>query len=134
MITIEIKHDFEEKDIADLLCSAIEGISRNWAEFPISSKNKKPVNFNNTKEGDEKYTHISYPMNEGGEIIVVDTEGYGKNTEYTLNLVKIRRGLKRMARSKEYAFRFQNIVKGDYDTIDADVFLQFAVLGEVLYS
>jgi len=128
MITLEVKYELSNEAISDLLATALEGGSNYWADH---IKYKKPLNFANTKEGEEKFIHISYPMNEGGEITIRDREN--KDKEYTLNLHKIRRGLKRMARGK-YAFRFQNIVKEDYDAEDADIFLQFAVLGDCIYG
>lgn len=128
MLTLQINYEVSNELISDLLASALEGGSNYWADH---IKYKKPVNFANTKAGDEKFIHISYPMNEGGEITIRDREDEDK--EHTLNLSKIKRGLKRMARSK-YAIRFQNILREDYDAEDADIFLQFAVLGDCIYG
>lgn len=133
MIVIEIKHEFSNEDIASLLADALETSSKYWMQLGARDKRKKPVNFLNTKAGEEHFTHISFPMNEGGEITIIEHDD-DKEVEHKLNLAKIRRGLKRMARSEKYAFRFQNIVKGDYDATDSDCFLQFCVLGEVIYG
>lgn len=131
MEIVMVRHEISNECISDLLATALEGGSNYWLNIGGRDTRKKPENFANTKAGDEIYTHISYPMNEGGEITLIEIEN---NKKRILNLSAIRRGLKRMARSKTFAFRFQNIIKDDYDVVDADVFLQFAVLGEVAYG
>ena len=132
MFTVEVKHEFSNKDISLLLADALEMSSRYWMEVAGRDKRLKPLNFANTESGDEHFTHISFPMNVGGYITIVDTEN--ENKEHVLDLSAIEKGLRLMAKDKTYAFRFSNIVKGDYDATDSDCFLQFAVLGEVLYG
>lgn len=129
MITLEIKHEFTPKQISDLLCSALEGGSNYWAE--IVGK-VEPKNWNNTPEVEErKFTHISYPMNEGGELHIKDIEEENGKI-LILNIYKIKTGLKRMA--KKYPKQFQNIIEDNYDANDADIFFQFAVLGDCIYG
>ncbi len=133
MITIKTEHEFSAKDISYLLATALEQGSTYWMEKAGRDKRKKPDNFKNTEPGDEHFTHISFPMNVGGYITIIETDD-GQNKEHILDLAAITMGLDKMAKDKTYAFRFQNIVKDEYDACDADVFLQFAIFGEVLYG
>lgn len=125
--TVKISHPISLKDVESLLCSALEGGSNYWAKIV---EEKAPLNFKNTNPSDVKFTHLSYPMNEGGSITIKDDEG----KKHKLTLAHLRRGLNRLANNKEYASVFANIVNDNADAADADVFLQFALLGEVIYG
>ena len=54
------------------------------------------------------------------------------NKYFSLNLVKIKKGLKVMA--NKYPKHFANFIAEDYDAITGDVFLQCCLFGEVIYS
>lgn len=79
--------------------------------------------------------HIDYPLNPGGHLIVSDAEGTdGEVRKEILNLSSIRKGLQLMAESKEYAHHWRDFLAENDDAITADVFLQFCLFGEVIYS
>lgn len=64
-----------------------------------------------------------------GEVTVKDLE---TNRKKTLNYTKIVRGLQVMAvKEPEH---FADIVKGDYDEVVADIFLQCCLFGKVIYA
>lgn len=116
----------------NLLCSALEGGSNYWY---LINKSFKPKNFKNTREGEEKFTHLSYPMNEGGALSIsvmleVDEDQSGK--EYTLNLEALQKGMKIMA--EKYPHHFSDFLADNDDSTTGDVFLQCALFGEILYS
>lgn len=136
MIAVKVEYKLSAKDVSLLLATALEQGSRYWMEVAGRDQRVKPLNFANTEAADESFTHLSFPMNEGGSIRIIDLEESDdkKTVSYLLDLHRIQRGFRRMANDKTYAFRFQNIAKGDYDATDADVFLQFAVFGKVIYG
>ena len=127
-IKVKIEKEVTMQQISDILCSALEGGSNYWMEI---KKKVAPRNFNNTKAGEEKFTHIAYPMNDGGYIIIEDIEA-DEPVQYTLNLNAIRNGLKIMAEKESR--HFNDFITENDDAITADVFLQCCLLGKTIYG
>lgn len=109
----EVKCSIEEKDVENILYSAANGASY-WCsnELEFESVVKRVL----SGKGDTK---------------MYDHEG-GRN--YTLTLAHIKRGIAKLAKSKEYTHHWLDIMKDNTDNITGDVFLQFCLFGKVKYS
>jgi hypothetical protein len=114
------------KKIKDLLTTAIEGGPNYWACLKLPEGWK------------EKYGSVEEIPFENGDIEVYDC----KTVELlgVLNLATVRTGLQLMANSEDMKGRkvperhFKNILVDNDDAETADVFLQLAVIGEVVYG
>lgn len=127
---IPVTTDIPIQRVSDLLCSAFEGGSNYWYQI---DKFIKPLNFNNSEEGDEKFRHLSYPINEGGALVIsADEEEEGKPVTYSLNLETIEKGLKVMA--EKYPRHFNDFMQENDDACTGDVFLQCCLFGEVIFG
>ena len=120
--TVRIPH----QKIRDLIITAVEGGCRYWASF------KFPENW---KEKYGSYEQIPF---KDGEIAVYDVEtdellGY-------LNRASVKVGLQLMADRKDLKCKqipnrhFKNLSTDNEDAETADVFLQLAVLGEIVFG
>ena len=115
-----------EQKINDLIVSAIEGGSNYWARF------KFPQNY---KDNFKSYEEI--PMN-GGEIEVFDIET--DEPLGVLNKATIQTGLQLMANCKDIKGKpvpsrhFKNLATDNEDAETADVFLQLAVMGAIVFG
>lgn len=125
-LSVEVKQEVTLQRISDLLCSAFEGGSNYWYNI---EEFVKPENFNNSEEGDEKFRHLSYPINEGGALLISDGED---DTKHILNLESIKKGLKVMAR--DYPRHFNDFMQENDDACTGDVFLQCCLFGEVIFG
>lgn len=122
----EIKLD----DIGNLLVSAFEGGSNYWMEI---EDYKEPKEWTFTDGGAEGYYGHTYPLNEGGAVIIIDQED-DKAKTYRLDNEAIQRGLTLLSTSKTYAHHWRDFVAEDSDQITGDVFLQMCLFGDVIYS
>ncbi len=122
--------------VAFLLCSAMDGGSAYWAT--IESKDDytaPPVTpdltdvFKEECWNEKLFPYIHYPLLEGGEVRVKD-KFTGK--KYPLNLDAIDRGLKLMA--EKTPKHFNDFITRYGDAVTGDVFLQFCLLGELVYG
>ena len=131
-ISVEVKQKVSIERISDLLCSAFEGGSNYWYQI---DEFVKPKNFNNSEEGDEKFRHLSYPINEGGSLVISTDEGELNeegSDKHTLNLKSIEKGLQVMAR--KYPSHFNDFMQENDDACTGDVFLQCCLFGEVIFG
>ena len=112
--------------IQDLITTCLEGACRYWASF------KFPTDWK------EKYSSYEQIPFKDGNITVYDVEteellGY-------LNRASVKVGLQLMANCKDLkgkvvpARHFKNIATDNEDEETADVFMQLAVLGEIVYG
>lgn len=111
--TISVRMHVSLEDIESLLYSAANG-SDYWCE-------------NAVELGYE--TKVNRIMNDPRGLIMRDGE---ENRRYKLDMEAINRGLKVMA--KHYKRDFANIISDDADMHTADIFLQCALLGKVVYA
>lgn len=125
--TVRAKVEISMKRIADVLATAFEGGSNYWAEI---SDYKKPREIY-PWDTENVYPHIQYPLSLGGAVMVTVTSENMPET-YQLNLVAIKKGLAIMA--EKYPLHFAEIVSGDYDADDGDIFLQCCLLGDAIYG
>ena len=112
--------------IMDLITTAIEGGCRYWAKFIFP---------NDYKEKYQNYAEIPF-NNENIEVYDIETDellGY-------LNRMSIKVGLQLMADRKDLkgkqvpARHFKNLATDNEDAETADVFMQLAVMGEIVYG
>jgi hypothetical protein len=76
----------------------------------------------------EPHRYYDWPLNEGGSV-TIDADG---ESEGELNLQSIEKGLELLA--EKFPNRFVAICDEAYDAEDADVFLQLAILNEVVFG
>jgi hypothetical protein len=133
---MKVEIEITDKQIGDLLTTALEGGSNYWYEIV---KYQRPPGFADDwtyrVDTDRRsiFNHIDYPMNAGGSITIKSMEE-PERCAVTLTRAKLRRGMQALASSKEYAHHFFDVLKEDMDDTTADVFLQFCLYGDVIYS
>lgn len=112
--------------IENLIVTAVEGGSNYWARFQMPD---------NWKDKYKSYAQIPF---EGGEIEVYDNET--GELLGVLNQATIKVGLQLMADRKDMtgkqvpARHFKALATDSEDAETADVFLQLAVMGEIVYG
>jgi hypothetical protein len=120
--TVRIPHE----KIQDLITTALEGACRYWASYKFPQDWK------------EKYVSYEQIPFKDGDIEVYDVEtdellGY-------LNRASIKVGLQLMADRKDMkgkqipARHFRNLAADNEDAETADVFMQLAVMGEIVFG
>ena len=125
-VEVKARVRIPNQKIKDMITTAFEGACHYWASY------KFPDNWK------EKYgTREEIPFKDG-EISVSDVEtdellGY-------LNAATVQIGLQLMASCKDYKGKhvsnrhFKNLATDNEDEETADVFMQLAVMGEVVFS
>ena len=122
METVMVKTEvaITQQRVEDLLCGAFEGGSNYWAYFVVSKKQKQGV----------KIDYIYEIATRGGEITINDRET-GETLGF-LNEESIKKGLQLMA--EKYPNRFIDVVNENDDADTADIFVQLAVMGELVFG
>jgi hypothetical protein len=115
----------EDQRIQDLLCCALEGGSNYWY---LIQRYQYPEGQTRKSLGIE-FEHLELPF-KGGSIIFSTMDEPKK--EYTLDLAACIRGLEIMA--EKHPKHFADFIAEDEDADTGDVFLQFALFGDVIYS
>ena len=115
--------------VSDLISSAFEGGSNYWASV-VSTQAPTKITFRCElfASDAEPHRYYDWPLNEGGSV-TIDADG---ESEGELNLQSIEKGLELMA--EKFPKRFVAICDDTYDAEDADVFLQLAILNEVVFG
>lgn len=124
-----INHEISNETIMDLLSLALEGGSNYW--YSDVDTGEPPVH-------DFPPSYMEYDWWQtwplmGGSIRI--TERYtedGTLTVHVLNGELIKKGLKLM--SQKSPWHFSNIVGDNMDIETGDVFLQYCLLGEIVYG
>jgi hypothetical protein len=131
--------------IEGLLVDAFSGAAQTWCcdvkvrRFP---KGRSYDDYDYWTEG------VVLDPRGGGVVVFTDPEGdpdpdsVGKDGYYTLTLGKIKRGLKKLARDSSLPkekggvnpIHWNNIMSDNCDWDTADVFLQYCVLGKLVYG
>ncbi len=115
-----------EERIEDLLVNAFEGGSNYW--YIINSFNYPP---GQTKQSlGIEFAHMQLPLR-GGSLSIGDIEDRNVK-EKILDRPAIIKGLQLMA--DKYPRHWADFIEENDDAITADVFLQLAVWGEVIYG
>jgi len=117
MITVKVSHEVKQDDIESLIVSAIEGGSNYWYRI----------------ESDTKGDYLKQALTVKG--LVISNHGVqdeDKPREGVLSIDTAAKALRLMA--AQYPEHFQDLINDLADAITGDVFLQLAVLGEVVYG
>lgn len=136
---VAYRTEISRKRVSDLLCCALEGGSNYWyrivefieppkLEFMSDAEDGIPV-LGEDKSTPKVFRHLDYPLNEGGALMIQDTE---ENEIYRLDCATIEKGLVTMA--AKYSSHFHDFMNQNEDAITGDVFLQCCVFDEVIYS
>lgn len=131
MMQVEYKSSavVNERDVADLICTAFEGGIGYWCKIVGYKKPEKVWTWNS--DDAHVYRYVQYPMSEGGAVILKDVEGED-DAELTLDMAAIRHGLSVMA--SKYPRRWTDFVDDNADAFTGDVFIQCCLFGEVIYG
>jgi hypothetical protein len=115
----------------DVLITAFEGGSNHWirvidyVEPPGSCFRQK-----NHPDGEEIQKYASYPLTEGGAVLIwSDDEPHNKRI---LDREAVRRGVNIM--KTKYLRHYTEMVEENFDADTADVLVQCAVLGDIVYG
>jgi hypothetical protein len=130
--TITQMVDVDEEDVKDLLCTAFEGGSNHWARVRVSRDKMKEL-------GVQYSWEIPFVV---GEIVeVYDVEGEpGDEPIGFLARPKMTRALRFMASGKDEKGNdipmrhWDNFINENADAETADVFMQLATMGEIVYG
>ena len=116
-----------QENVDDIMCTAFEGGITYWC--PRAELVKQP-------ESDIKYTHEA--ISRGGEIELYDAE---KDEKHLLTLEKFKEGLQRFLRCENHNSCYNSGVIqdgeldcGSIDATCADMIIQYAIFGEIVYS
>ena len=140
MVEAEITDD----TVANLLCCAFEGGSGYWCRLMDSKAPSGEYVKSYWPHGsdpdwvDPKY--ISYPLSSDGAVICRAVDDYedetadeeGNYEPLVLNRSAIERGLSLM--QKNHPRAFADIISENEDAETGDIFLQYCLLGEVVYG
>lgn len=131
-LSVMAKYEFTWQNVSDLLCSAFEGGSNYW--YMIEEFHMPPELKGVSK--DKVFRHLDYPTREGGYLIVsnqqlVDDEG-DDIVKRKIDRPRLIEALQLMA--EKHPEHFTAFAREGGDAITGDVFLQLAVLGEVVYG
>lgn len=132
--TVTVQHEITRERIGDLLCSAFEGGSNYWYRIEESHA---PSTYQYRCFPDKIMSHIDYPLNPDGSIVVSDYFGLSvgdRIKKRKLSYATIKRGLRLMSQSDEYAHHWRDFLAEEDDGTTGDVFLQFCLFGEVIYG
>jgi hypothetical protein len=119
--------------VSETLCCAFEGGSNYWYEIKDFIA---PKNFDNTPADDICFKHLSYPINEGGALLIGvkggdKAEGHA-GALFRLDLDAITKGLAVLA--EKFPDRLAEIVDENEDAETGDILLQICLFGEVVYG
>jgi hypothetical protein len=118
--------------IMDLVATAFEGGVGYWCQIV---EFRKPPELVYRTDPEEVYRHIDYPVNEGGALILTEDPGVGgedTGDRWVFDRAAIERGLTLMHEKAPY--HWKNFVEENEDADTADAFVQYAVLGSVVYG
>lgn len=124
-----------EERISDLLCCAFEGGSNYWYNIADFKKpDGTPEEWAFLSYTDEVFKHLDYPMNNGGSVIIEDTED--DNKSYVLDRDAVMRGLQTFATLPDGkgGHHFANWLAEKDDAETGDVFLQCCLFNEIRYG
>lgn len=129
-ITLNVPFVISRQTVADILCSAFEGGIGYWAQITNLFSEGKKVNINTV------FAH-EIPL-KGGTLYFRDVE----TVEYLgyLDEKKIIKAFEMMAEGKDKNGRdiplrhIKAIITGNFDAENADVLVQLAVMGEIVFG
>lgn len=142
-LTLQVTNTIKLEDIRSLMCIGWEGgmttwclrIEENSCPTGFSPKDFKPGGSVRSQNKDWGWSYL-YPTMTGGSIrCLVDEEDsgiYERAVPYILDLEKIKTALKLM--SEKSPKHWADFISDNSDAITGDVFLQYALFGEIIYG
>lgn len=120
-----------KEQMAGLLCSAFEGGSNYWY---VIREYQEPTGEVYRSDKERVYPHIDYPLSPGGAVFIEDVEDMENNVgkKYRVDFNALCKGAEIML--KNFPKHYADILHGNDDATTADVFLQCAVFGDVIYG
>lgn len=115
----------------------MEGGIGYWAKVQRYVPPPEGAELNVGLEGDDvfcerTYKHIHYPMCEAGGAVVLRDKEADDGKDLVLDYPAIERGLQVMA--EKYPRHFADFVQENGDATTGDVFVQCALLGDIVYG
>lgn len=128
MTSVDCTVTIPEQTLSDLLVTAFEGGIDDWVGI-IAYEKPSSILF---RDGDgPKYGY--YPLNPDGAVIVSASDTTeAKFLRQRLDRTAIERGLRLMA--QEYRSYFSDILEDRTDATTADVLVQLALFGEIVFG
>ena len=124
---MKIEMEISDKRIADLLVTGLEG----GYMAPLCITKIYPGHGDGDPwSGDYTPDYIRAPFSKGGGVGFEDEEEPGE--EMVLTREKMEKGLQIM--SEKYPQHFSDFIRENEDAITGDVFLQCALLGDIVYG
>lgn len=111
---IEINYDIPNDIIEALITTAFGQGSTYWIVKAVKLPSKE-LRFKSLPT-----VHVDYR--------IYEEEGDAEDLTYA----RVRRGLKRLAKLQPQ--RFKNLIDQNFDAVDADLWLQYALFGEIKYN
>ena len=136
-VTVKVPTDIPEQRVRDLLCSALEGGSNYWysgADHHL----RDGLEYKDFQEGgsqtldDYFHPYELIPFVEGCHLTVKVDMGGDEMETHKIDRDAMKRGIRLMA--EEQPRHFQNFINEDDDAETADVFLQLALFGELVFG
>ncbi len=134
---MKISLEISPKRIADLLCGAFDPASNAVGYWCRIKEYKTPMHYDNFRTDEVQiYRYMDFPLNVGGAILLTDIEADSGDESYgkvlKLDLESIERGMSIML--EKYPKHFADFMSENDDNDTADVFVQCALLGDVIYG
>ena len=125
---IDTRVEITVQDIDDIMCAALEGGITYWCCEAY------PYGYRDGKEWPEGVEYTSQCLSRGYDIALVDAEEDDENdvpVEYILTLSAMIRGIQMFC---DIHHKHYNIIREDYDSLDADCMVQYALFGKLVYG
>jgi hypothetical protein len=134
-----VKHTITDDSIRNLLINAFEGGSNYW--YMIERYDYGSLGPEDFKQGGphfndeyERMDHYLLPFVPGTGLVISNRQAEEPEdvTEYRLDRAAIQKGLEVM--KEKFPHHWRDFIGEDDDAITADVFLQCALMGDVIYG
>jgi hypothetical protein len=125
---IDTRVEITVQDIDDIMCAALEGGITYWCYEAY------PYGYNDGAKWPEGVDYTSQCLSRGYDIALVDSEEddeHGVPVQYMLTLSAMIRGIQMFC---DIHHKHYNIISEDYDSLDADCMVQYALFGKLVYG
>lgn len=140
-ITYQATKKITLKDMADLLTTALEGGSGYWIDFVdiFYPKGHTSASYKEGGEFEDKHSYgipvYNVWMYDGGYLKIHTEDEVDNKKVFVFDMKAIKKGFELMSKGKATPIRHWNdFVNDNYDADTADVFLQLALFGEVIFG
>lgn len=126
---MKIEHEINEQQIADMMVGAIEGGSSYWCSgiHLVSVKNPESLWYSNPETYKSDFVTI--------KVIEDDPSSEMSDGIHYIDKTKMEKAFQLMAEfGNPKGFHLRNLLEENWDSETADVFLQLATFGEVVYG